>query len=111
MKIKCLELRHLKTDLENVKKENNAHSVAFRAAKTETKEQRKEFEKKHSELENKVVELNDFKKIKLAEEREFKIKNCKELKKANQKLKKEKEKFLLERTQTRMMITLNKLKT
>ena len=43
---KSLEVRHLKTGLENVKKDNNAHSVAIKAAKAETKEQRKEFEKK-----------------------------------------------------------------
>jgi hypothetical protein len=88
---KSLELRHLKTELENVKKENNAHSVALKASKAEIKEQRKEFEKKNSELEKKVVELNDFRKLKLAEERELKIKNRKELKKTNKKLKKEKE--------------------
>ena len=89
---KSLEVRHFKTDLENFKKEKNVISVALKASKAETKEQRKEFEKKDSDLEKKVAELNDFKQRKLAEERELKIKNQKELKKANQKLKKEKKK-------------------
>ena len=89
---KCLEFRNLKTDLENVKKDTNVLSVALKASKSEIKEQRKEFEKKKSELEKNVVELNDFKKNKLAEERELKIKNRKEIKKAKQKLKKEKDK-------------------
>ena len=48
--------------------------------------------KKSSELEKKVVELCDFKKMKLAEETEEKLKKRKELKKANQKLKMEQEK-------------------
>ena len=89
---RSLELKNLKTDLENVQKEKNVLSVALKASKAEIKEQRKGFEKKSSELEKKVVELNDFKKNKLAEERELKIKNRKEIKKVNHKLKKEKEK-------------------
>ena len=87
---RSLELKHLKADLENVNKEKNVLSVALKTSKAEIKDQRKGFEKKSSELEKKVVELNDFKKKKLAEERELKIKNRKEIKKANQKIKKEK---------------------
>ena len=64
--------------------------MALKTPKAEIKDQRKGFEKKSSELEKKVVELNDFKKNKLAEERDLKIKNRKEIKKANQKIKKEK---------------------
>ena len=86
------EHRQIKTDLENIHKDKNVLSVALKASKADIKEQRKEFDKKSSELERKVVELSDFKKMKLAEEREEKLKKRKELKKANQKLKKEQEK-------------------
>ena len=47
---KSLELSNLKTDLENIKKEKNILSVALKASKADTKEQRKEFEKKNLEL-------------------------------------------------------------
>ena len=45
---KRFEVRHFKTDLENEKKEKNVLSVALKASKAETKERRKEFEKKDS---------------------------------------------------------------
>lgn len=89
---RSLEFKHLKSDLENINKEKNILAVALKTSKAEIKDQRKGFEKKSSELEKKVVELNDFKKNKLAEERELQRKNRKEIKKANQKMKKEKEK-------------------
>jgi hypothetical protein len=69
-----LELSNLKTDFENIKKEKNILSVALKASKADTKEQRNEFEKKNLDLQKKIVELNDYKKIKLEEERELKIK-------------------------------------
>ena len=76
------------------------------------KEQRKAFEKRNSELEKKVVELDDYKRIKFAEERELKIKKRKELKKINQKLKKEKEKELSSEEDTnKNVIKLGKVET
>ena len=105
---KRFEVRHFKTDLENEKKEKNVLSVALKASKAGTKEQRTEFEKKVFDLEKKVVELNDFKQRKHAEERDLKIMNRKELKKANQKLKKEKKKDIsVEDDQIKYDINLN----
>ena len=89
---KSLEFKQLKTDIENVHKDKNILSVALKASKADTKDQKKEFEKKSSELEKKVEELNAYKNMKLAEERELKLQKRKELKKANQKVKKEQKK-------------------
>lgn len=86
---KSMELKHSKSELENLKQDKNALSVALKTSKAEIKEQRREFEKKVTELEEKIIELYDFKKSKLAEERELKLKNRKEIKKAKQKIKKE----------------------
>ena len=55
---KSLEFKQLKTDIENVHKDKNILSVALKASKADTKDQKKEFEKKSSELEKKVEELN-----------------------------------------------------
>ena len=70
------------------KQEKNTLSVALKTSKAEIREQRRDYEKKVSELEVKVIELYDFKRSKLEEERELKLKNRKEIKKAKQKLKK-----------------------
>ena len=94
---KSLEFKHLKNDFDNLNKDKNALSVALKAAKAENKEHLKEFEKKKYELEKKVAELNEFKKIKLAEEREEKLRKKKEVKRANQKLKKESKQQNLEK--------------
>jgi hypothetical protein len=73
---KSLELKHSKCELDNLKQEKNTLSVALKTSKPEVKEQRRDYEKKVSELEEK--ELYDFKKRKLEEERELKLKNRKE---------------------------------
>ena len=83
------ELKHLKSEVEDIKKDKNSLSVALKAAKAEVKEQLKDFEKQKTRLETTILDLNEFKKVKLAEEREEKLKKRKELKKAKQKLKKE----------------------
>ena len=54
---KSLEFGHFKTDSENDNKEKNVLSVALKASKTESKKQRKDFEKKNSELEKKLMSL------------------------------------------------------
>ena len=64
------EVKHLKSELENVNKDKNRLSVALKAAKADVKDQSKQFEKKKLELENKLVELREYRRIKLAEERE-----------------------------------------
>ena len=61
---KCLEVNHLKTDHENIKKEKNILSVALKASKADTKEQKKEIKKGNSELKKKIVELDEYKKTK-----------------------------------------------
>ena len=86
---KDLELKHLKSEVEDIKKDKNSLSVALKAAKAEAKEQLKDFEKQKNRLENSILDLSEFKKVKLAEEREEKLKKRKELKKSKQKLKKE----------------------
>ena len=86
---KCLEFKQLKVDYDNLHKDKNALSVALKASKADTKEQAKEFEKKKTGFEKKIEELDGFKKMKLAEEREEKLRIKKELKKANQKIRKE----------------------
>ena len=52
-----------------MKQEKNTLSVTLKTCKAEIKEQRKENEKKVTDLEKKVIELYDFKQSKLAEER------------------------------------------
>ena len=85
---KYLELKHIKAKLESVKKD--VASIALRAWKAENKEKNEEFAKKKVDLEKIVTELNDYKKAKLAEERKQMLKKRKEIKRANQKLEKEK---------------------
>ena len=86
---KVLEVKQLKSDLENVSKDKNSLSVALKSAKADVKDQSKQFDKKKLELENKIVELSEYRRLKLAEEREVKLKNKKELKKERQKEKRE----------------------
>ena len=88
---KSLEFKQLKVDYDNLNKDKNALAVALKAAKADTKEQAKDFEKKKTGFEKKFEELDRFKKMKLAEEREEKLRIRKELKKAKQKIKKESE--------------------
>ena len=84
-----MDFKQLRGDYNNLHKDKNALSVALKAAKAESQDQAKEFEKKKIWFENKFEELDEFKEIKLAEEREEKLRKRKELKKANQKLRKE----------------------
>ena len=86
---KCIENKHLKDDIETLKKEKNELSVALKRSKQENKEQIKTAEKEKGHFEKKILELNEFKVKKLQEEREEKIKRKKETKKANQKEKKD----------------------
>ena len=58
-------MKQLKSDLENMNKESNTLSVALKAAKADVKDQKKQFDKKNLELEKKVVELSEYRKIKL----------------------------------------------
>ena len=73
LETKCLEYKHLKGELENTKKERNYLLLALKASTEEMKVKNKEFEKK-------FVELNDFKKIKVEEERQQKFAKIKEIK-------------------------------
>ena len=79
LEIKSLEFKQLKSEIEDVKKDKNRLSVALKAAKAESIDQCKDFEKKKTKLENVILELSDFKQMKLAEEREEKMKKRKEL--------------------------------
>ena len=79
---KSLEIKHIKSDLENIKKEKNVISVALHASKADVREQKKEFERKKIELEKKLEKLNDYRKEKLEEERKEKIRKKKESKKS-----------------------------
>ena len=51
---KCLEIKHLKEELENLKKEKNILSVASKGSKQEVKDLGKAFAKEKSSLESKV---------------------------------------------------------
>ena len=84
---KSLELKHLKMEIENLKKEKNSISVALKGSKQEVKEHAKAFAREKNLLETKICELNDFRTKKLNEEREEKSRKRKEVKKANRKQK------------------------
>ena len=58
---RSLEVKHLKTDIENLKKENNILSVVLKGTKQELKEQEKAFTKEKDYLERNIKILNDFK--------------------------------------------------
>ena len=81
------EIKYLKNEIGDLNKDKNALSVALKTCKKELKEHHKEFDKKELECEKKIAELSDFKRTKLAEEREAKIQKKKEIKKAKQKAK------------------------
>jgi hypothetical protein len=71
---KSLEFKQLQSEIEDVRKYKNSLSVALKAAKAESKDQNKIFEKKTTKWENVILELSEFKQMKLAEEREEKMK-------------------------------------
>ena len=83
---KCLEFKHLKDELDNVKKDKNALSVALKGSKQEVKEQSKAFSKERESFHRKNEKLVEFKTKKLNEEREEKMREKKEIKKAKKKL-------------------------
>ena len=83
---KCLEFKHLKDELDNVKKDKNALSVALKGSKQEVKEQSKAFSKERESFHRKNEKLVEFKTQKLNEEREEKMREKKEIKKAKKKL-------------------------
>ena len=87
---KCAALKTLKGELDTTKKENNSLGVALKRSKKENSETVQSYEKKIREYEDKMVELIEYKKQKMIEERDLKLKLRKETKKAQQKLKKEK---------------------
>ena len=74
----------LKTDIENLKKENNSSSVAIKRMKKEKIEIVKNYDKKIEILENKLANLYEFKNSKMSEERDLRLKLKKEAKKAKQ---------------------------
>ena len=74
---KCKEYKHLKGKFDNTKKEKNILSVALKASNEDIKEQN--IEMKKTELEKKLIELNDFKKVKVEEQRQQKLAKRKEL--------------------------------
>ena len=81
---KSLELKHLKLENENVKKEKNVLSVALKGSKQEIKELDKAYAKEKKLLELKLSEVEAFRNEKLRDERVEKTRLKKEKKKAKQ---------------------------
>ena len=77
---KSLEVKQLKSKVEELNKEKNTLNVALKSAKQELKSQNKTFEKQLLASEKKVAELNNFKIKKLNDERQEKLQKRKELK-------------------------------
>ena len=77
--------------LKNIKKEKNILSVALKTSKAEDKEQQKDFDKKRIEVGKEITKLSELRKLKLEEEREQRIFKKKELKKAKQRIRSEKQ--------------------
>ena len=84
---KCIEIKQLKNQLEEIKKEKNALSVALKGKTQEIKEINQANTKKEEVLDKKVIELSEYKTRKMIEEREERIKKKKEIKKEKQKSK------------------------
>ena len=85
---RCLEVKKLKNEIENVKKDQNELSVALKRSKKENKEYIKTVQHEKGVLEKKIVDLNEYKMKKVNEERDERMRRKKELKKINQKEKK-----------------------
>ena len=81
----CQEIKRLKVEIDSIKKDKNALSVAVKTAKKETKDQAKRADLKIGDYEKKIFELMEYKEEKTAEERNLKLKQRKELKKAKKK--------------------------
>ena len=62
----CQEIKKLKVEMDSIKKDKNALSVAVKSAKKEIKEQAKRSELKMTDYEKKIFELMEYKKEKLA---------------------------------------------
>ena len=65
-------MKHRKDKIDDLKKERNTFSVALKASKKEKLKAIKDFEKDKKRLEEKINKLNEFRNMKLAEERESK---------------------------------------
>ena len=84
---KCVDIKQLKVEVNNLNKDKNALGVGIKTAQKEDREQAKALEKKLEIIEKKVSELEDFRRKKLNEERDERIRRKKELKKEAKKLK------------------------
>ena len=78
------ELKAQKHEKEDVDKINETLNTSLRTVKKELKDNNHDFEKKISDLEDKIKTLNEFKVLKAAEEREIKNRSKKLDKKAKQ---------------------------
>ena len=78
---KCLEVKHLKAEIDDTKK----HKNALKGSKQQFKEQQKAFTKEKEVLEQKIGDLYNYKRNKLSEEMDEKARKKKEIKKAKQK--------------------------
>ena len=84
-KNKCLEINHLKSEIDTLKKDKNVLSVALKGSKKEIIEKATAFKKEREILEKKNEDLNEYRRTKLNEEREDKNRKKKELKKEKKK--------------------------
>ena len=78
------ELKAQKHEKEDVDKVNETLNISLRTIKKELRDNNHDFEKKISDLEDKIKNLNEFKVLKAAEEREMKNRSKKLDKKAKQ---------------------------
>ena len=69
---KVLELKHLKTEMEETKKGKNILSVALKGSKQSNKELEKAFAKEKEAFEKNIGDQKEFKRKKLVEERDEK---------------------------------------
>ena len=84
---KSVEIKLMKNNVEDLNKEKNLLNVALKTAKQDVKARSKKSEKKISDYEKKIHDLNEFRVRKLNEERQEKMRKKKELKKKQRKLK------------------------
>ena len=78
---KTLQINQLKISVEDLNKEKNALSVALKSSKQDLKAQCKSSDKKITEYEKKLSELNEFKQNTLNKERKERLQKKKDLKK------------------------------
>ena len=83
---KSVEIKLMKSNIEDLNKEKNSLNVALKSLKQDIKAQSKISEKKISDYEKKIHDLNEFRVRKLNEERQEKIRKKKELKKEAKKI-------------------------